>query len=139
MFVIILSYHILFTLLEIKRFRHLIASIGQMLHLRRLKIRLIDDPRFKNIQESELQEAGVTIPTSTEVTLSPNKDSSGSRSDGKGASETSADDEESCHRMESEETVMNDSSFDIRNLQKTHQKGKRWTDSNTLREPLLQD
>jgi hypothetical protein len=141
MFVIILSYHILFTLLEIKRFRHLIASIGQMLHLRRLKIRLIDDPRFKNIQESELQEAGVTMPTSTEVTLSPNKNSSGSKNDGKGARkfEVSAEDEESCHRTESEETVMNDSSFDVCNLQKTHQKGKRWTDSNTLREPLLQD
>ena len=143
LFVIILSYHILNTLLEIKRFRHLIASIELILHLRRLKIRLIDDPRFKNIQESELQEAGVSVPTFTEVILSPTKDSSGSKSDGKGANEISRSaDEESYHGMESEETVMNDSLSGVGEndhicKQKTHQKGKRWTDSNRLREPLL--
>ena len=143
LFVIILSYHILNTLLEIKCFRHLLTSIEQILHLRRLKIRLIDDPRFKNIQESELQEAGVSVPTFTEVILSPTKGSSGSKSDGKDVNEISRSaDEESYHRMESEETVMNDSCSGVGDndhvcKQKTHQKGKRWTDSNKLREPLL--
>ena len=133
---IILSYHILNTLLEIKRFRHLIASIEQILHLRRLKIRLIDDPRFKNAQESELQETGVTEPTFTEVILSPTKVSSGSKSDGKGVNEISRSaNKESCHRMENEETVMNDSCSGVGDndhvcKQKSHQRGKRWTDSN---------
>ena len=134
LFVIILSYH---TLLEIKRFRYLIASIEQTVHLRRLKKRLIDDPRFKNAQESDdLQEAGVTEPTFTEVILSPTKSS-------KGANEISRSaDEENYHRMESEETVMNDSCSGIVDndhvcKQKIDQKGKRWTDSNRLREPLL--
>ena len=143
LFVIILSYHILNTLLEIKRFRYLVASIEQILHLRRLKIRLIDDPRFKNVQESELQDTGVTEPTFTEVVLSPTKDSSGSKCDAKGTNEISRSaDEENCHGMESEETVMNDSCSGVGDndhvcKQKTHQKGKRWTDSNRLREPLL--
>ena len=136
LFVIILSYHILNILLEINCFRYLIASIEQILHLRRLKIRLIDDPRFKNAQESELQEAGITEPTFTEVILSPTKRS-------KGANEISGSaDEENRHRMENEETVMNDSCSGVGDddhvcKQKTHQKGKRWTDSNRLREPLL--
>ena len=116
---------------------------GLILHQRRLKIRLIDDPRFENVQESELQEAGITEPTFTEVILSPTKGSSGSKSDGKGANEISRSaDEESCHGMESEEIVMNDSCSGVGDndhvcKQKSHQKGKRWTDSNRLREPLL--
>ena len=142
LFAFILSYHVLCALLEIRQFRHLISSIEQMLNLRKLKIRLIDDPRFKNnIQESEMQEAGVVIiPTSTEVTLSPRKDSSDDdKRSGKSANKNSADDEH-C-RVKSEETGMNDS-FDNENVckQKTNnKKGKRWTNSNTLREPLLQD
>ena len=110
----------------------LITSIEQKLNLRKLKIRLIDDPRFKNIHESEMQEAGVIVPTSTEVTLSPSKDSSDERS-----SDKISTDGEHC-RVESEETVMNDS-FENVCKQKIHKKGKRWTNSNTLREPLLQD
>ena len=144
LFVLILSYHILCALLEIRRFRHLISSIEQMLNLRKLKIRLIDDPRFKNnIQESEMQEAAgvVIIPTSTEVTLSPHiEDSSDDdKRSGKSANKNSADEE--CCNVESEETEMDDS-FDNENVckQKTKfEKGKRWTNSNTLREPLLQD
>ena len=103
-----------------------------MLNLRKLKIRLIDDPRFKNIQESEMQEAGIIIPTSTEVTLSPSKDSSNNE---RMANKNSTDGE--CCRVESE---TNDS-FDNANVckQKIHKKGKQWTNSNTLREPLLQD
>ena len=51
-----------------------------------------------------------------------------------------ATDGEHCS-AESKETVMNESS-DSENAsqQKSHHKGKRWTNnSNTLREPLLQD
>ena len=123
-----------------KRFRHLIFSIEQILHLQRLKIRLIDNPRIKDIQESELQEAGVIIPTSTEVTLSPRKDSSDNERRGKSANEISTDGEHCYSSAESEETTMNES-FDSENVckQKIHQKGKQWTNSNTLREPLLQD
>ena len=133
LFVFILSYHILCVLLEIKCFKHLIFSIEQILHLQWLKIRLIDDPRFKNIQESELQEASIIVPTSTEITLSPRKDSSDNKRNGNRANEISAN-EERCSILENEETMMNDSE-----KQKIHQKGKRWTNSNTLREPLLQD
>ena len=141
LFVFILSYHILCALLEIRCFRYLIASIQQMLHLRKLKIKLIDDHRFKNIQESELQEAGIIIPTSTEVTLTPHKDSSDNESRGKSANKISTGGEH-CS-VENEETVISESP-DSENVckQKTHQKGtKRWTTSSTctLREPLLQD
>ena len=132
LFVFILSYHILCALLEIRHFRHLITSIEQKLNLKKLKIRLIDDPRFKNIHESEMQEAGVIVPTSAEVTLSPSKDSSDEKSSNKIST-----DGEHC-RVESEETVMN-GSFENVCKQKIHKKGKRWTNSNTLREPLLQD
>ena len=143
LFVSILSYHVLCTLLEIKRFRRLISSIEQMLNLRKLKIRLIDDPRFKNnIQESEMQEgAGVVIvPTSTEVALSPCiEDSSNDDKRSSISANKISTNGERCS-VRSEEIEMGDS-FDNENVckQKTNKKGKRWTNSNTLREPLLQD
>ena len=142
LFVFILSYHIVRALLEIKCFRCLIFSVEQISHLRRgrLKIGLIelDDPRFKNIQESELQEAGVIVPTSTEVALSPCRNSSDNERRGKSANKISTDGEH--FSVESEDTMMNEN-FDSENVckQKIHQKGERWTNSNTLREPLLQD
>ena len=147
LFVFILLYHILCALLEIKHFRHLLFSIEQILHLRqRLKIRSpIDDPRFKIIQqESELQEPGVIVPTSTEVALSNGKDSPGGneRRDERVNKFSTSTDSVHCS-AESKETVMNES-FDSEDVyqQKMNQKGKRWTsihNSNTLQEPLLQD
>ena len=73
LFVFILSYHILCAMLEIRHFRHPISSIQQMLHLEKLRVRRIDDLR---VQESEMQKTGVIVPTSTEIILSPGKDSS---------------------------------------------------------------
>ena len=149
LFVLILSYHILRTLLEIRCFRYPIASIEQMLHLRKLRIRLIDDPSFKKSQESEMQETGVILPTSTEVTLSPSKYSSDHKEGGKCVSKFSPDGE-CCSMQESDsssadqssvaskETTLNENENDWK--QKIHRKGKRWTNnSNTLREPLLQE
>ena len=151
LFVLILSYHILRTLLEIRRFRYLIASIEQILHLRKLRIRLIDDLSFKKSQEFEMQETGVILPTSTEVTLSPSKHPSDHEEGGKCVSKISADG--ACRSLQesdpssvdqssvaSKETSLNDC-FDNENVckQKIHRKGKQWTNSNTLQEPLLQD
>ena len=105
-----------------------------MLNLRKLKIRLIDDSRFKNIQESEMQEAGVIVSTSTEVALSPCKDSSDSERSGKNAN----NDGEHCSvESDPEETEMNDRIDNEK--QKIQKKDKQWANSNTLQEPLLQD
>ena len=136
LFICILFYHILRTLLEIRRFRYLIASIEQILHLRKLRIRLIDDPIFKKNQESEMQETGVILPTSTEVTLSPNKHSSDHEEGDKCVSKISPDGE-CCSVQESdissadqlnvasEEISLNDY-FDNENdcKQKIRRKGK---------------
>ena len=150
LFVFILSYHILCALLEIRHFRHVTASIQQMLHLKKLRVRPIDDPR---VQESEMQKTSVIAPTSTEIILSPCKDSSdheykaSSKSadskmstDGDCMQQGDSNPADRLMSMRIEETAMNDS-FDNENVckQKAHKKNKQWKISNTLEEPLLQD
>ena len=148
LFVLILSYHILRTLLEIRRFRYIIASVEQMLRLRR-----IDDPNFMKLQEPEMQEEAVILPTSTEIAISPCKHSSDHEIsdtsmskilDAEGACCSEQDSDPSSvdqSNVVSEETTLNDC-FDNKEIvrkQKIRQKGKRWTNSNTLQKPLLQD
>ena len=126
-----------------------------MLHLKNLRVRPIDDPR---VQESEMQKTSIIVPTSTEIILSPCKDSSGQvhKASSKSAGSKSAGSKMSTDgdcvqqgdynpadqlvNMKSEETVMDDS-FDNENVckQKARKKDKQWTNSNMLEEPLLQD
>lgn len=138
LFALIVAYHVLCTLLEIKRLRRIIFSI---LHVRKLKIRLRVDPSVTDVQGCETQEAGIIIPTSTEVSLASSKESSDSEGRGKGMrahkiNKISTDGEHSS--PESEETVMNEK-LDIETVckQTIQRKGKQSTNSNTLRVPLL--
>ena len=69
-----------------------------------------------------MQEAGVIVPTSTEVTLSPSKDSSENERRDRNINKISTNGEHRIHSEESEETVIN-KSFDS-GKQTTHEMGK---------------
>ena len=137
--------------MEVRHFRLLIASIQQKLHLKKLRVRSFGYPR---VQQSEiaLQKTDKTAPTCTEIILSPSKHSfehnfkSSNESSGSKISAKRDCIQQEDHRsvilcVKGEETVMNNGSNN-ENLckQKTHKRDiKRWANSNTLEEPLLQD
>ena len=123
-----------------------------MLHLKKLRVRPIDDPR---VQESEMQKTDVIAPTSTEIILSPGPSKLSSEQVHKASSRSTGskmstdgdcvqqDDYNPADQLISvkiEETAMSDScDNETACKQKAHKKDKQWTNSNALKEPLLQD